>query len=147
MNLTTVLIIILIILVAVLVALYFFGRRMQERQAAQQPAFDAAKQTISILVIDKKKLRISQTDFPQLVKQQVPWYAKWMKIPVVKAKVGARIMSLMADAGVYEQLPLNRECKVVVSGIYIAELKSIRGGSIAPLPKKRSLLSRITGRR
>lgn len=148
MNLTTVLIIILVVLVAVLIALYFFGRRMQARQAAQQPAFEAAKQTVSILVIDKKKLRISKTDFPQIVKQQTPWFLKWMKIPVVKAKVGPRIMSLMADNTVFEQLPLNKECKVVVSGIYIAELKSIRGGSIAPLPKKkRGLLSRITGRR
>ena len=68
-----------------------------------------------------------------------------MKVPVVKAKVGPRIMTMMADPQVYEILPVKTECKVVVSGIYIAELKSARGG-IPKLPPKRSLLDKILGR-
>ena len=68
-----------------------------------------------------------------------------MKVPVVKAKVGPKIMTLMCDPNVFEQLPLKQECKVVISGIYIAELKSARGG-IKPVPKKRSLMDKILGR-
>ncbi|MGP1349365.1 MAG: hypothetical protein ACTTK0_06975 [Stomatobaculum sp.] len=142
---TTVLLVILAILVIALIAFYFYGRKLQERQAEQQPAFEAAKQTISLLVIDKKKLRITAAGFPKIVSDQTPWYMRWMKVPVVKAKVGPRIMTLMADERVFQQLPLKQECKVVVSGIYIAELKNVRGG-IPAVPKKRSLMDRILRR-
>ncbi len=145
MKLSTILLIILVILVALLIFLYFYGKRMQERQAEQAPAFEAAKQTISILTIDKKKMRLTESGLPQIAIDQTPFYMRWMKVPVVKAKVGPRIMTLMCDPGVYEQLPLKQECKVVVSGIYIAELKSARGG-IKPVPKKRSLMDKILGR-
>lgn len=144
--LTKVLLVILVLLIAILVALYFYGRKMQERQSAQQPAFEAAKQTISMLVIDKKKLRITEAGFPKIVSEQTPWYMRWMKVPVVKAKVGPRIMTLMADEKVFRQLPVKQECKAIVSGIYIAELKSVRGG-IPAAPKKRSLLDRILRRK
>ena len=145
MKLGTVLLIILVILIAVLVFLYFYGKRMQDRQAEQMPAFEAAKQTISILTIDKKKMRLSESGLPQIAIDQAPFYTRWMKVPVVKAKVGPKIMTLMCDPNVFEQLPLKQECKVVISGIYIAELKSARGG-IKPVPKKRSLMDKILGR-
>ena len=77
--------------------------------------------------------------------EQQPWYTKWMKVPIVKAKVGPRIMTFMADAAVFDVIPLKTECKVVISGIYIAELKSARGG-IKPVPKKRSFMDKILGR-
>jgi hypothetical protein len=144
-TLTTVLLVILAVLVVILVALYFYGRKMQERQSAQQPAFEAAKQTISMLVIDKKKMRITEAGFPKMVADQTPWYIRWMKVPVVKAKIGPRVMTLMADENVFRVLPLKQECKVIVSGIYIAELKSVRGG-VPAVPKKRSLLDRILRR-
>lgn len=142
---TTVLLVILVILAVILVALYFYGRKLQERQNAQQPAFEAAKQTVSMLVIDKKKLRITEAGFPKIVAAQTPWYVRWMKVPVVKAKIGPKVMTLMADENVFRVLPLKQECKVVVSGIYIAELKSVRGG-LPAIPKKRSLMDRILRR-
>lgn len=143
-TLTKVLLVILVILVIAAVALYFYGRKLQEQQASQQAAFDAAKQTVSMLVIDKKKLRISQSGLPQMVLDQQPWYTKWMKVPIVKAKVGPRIMTFMADANVFEVLPLKTECKVVISGLYITEIKSARGG-IPQVPKKKTLRDRISG--
>ena len=60
MKLSTILLIILVILAAVLVFLYFYGKRIQDRQAEQMPAFEAAKQTISILTIDKKKIIVKE---------------------------------------------------------------------------------------
>ena len=143
-TLTKVLLVILVLLVIAAVALYFYGRKLQEQQASQQAAFDAAKQTVSMLVIDKKKLRISQSGLPQMVLDQQPWYTKWMKVPIVKAKVGPRIMTFMADANVFEVLPLKTECKVVISGLYITEIKSARGG-IPKVPKKKTLRDRISG--
>ena len=143
-TLTKVLLVILVLLVIDAAALYFYGRKLPEQQASQQAAFDAAKQTVSMLVIDKKKLRISQSGLPQMVLDQQPWYTKWMKVPIVKAKVGPRIMTFMADANVFEVLPLKTECKVVISGLYITEIKSARGG-IPQVPKKKTLRDRISG--
>ena len=143
-TLTKVLLVILVLLVIAAVALYFYGRKLQEQQASQQAAFDAAKQTVSMLVIDKKKLRISQSGLPQMVLDQQPWYTKWMKVPIVKAKVGPRIMTFMADANVFDVLPLKTECKVVISGLYITEIKAARGG-IPQVPKKKTLRDRISG--
>ena len=47
-----VLLVILIILVIALVVLYFVGRKMQKKQMAQQEQMEAAKQTVSMLVIE-----------------------------------------------------------------------------------------------
>jgi hypothetical protein len=125
---TIVLLVIIAILCVVLIVLYHYGQKMQKQQAEQQEMMEAAKQTVSILVIDKKMLRVKDAGLPKEVYEQTPWYAKRSKLPVVKAKVGPKIMNLIADMKVYQQLPLKTECKVVVSGMYISEIKSARGG-------------------
>ena len=66
-----------------------------------------------------------------------------MKMPFVKAKVGPRIMTLIADPKVYEILPVKKEVKAVVSGIYITEIKSVRGGAIPAPPKKTGFFARF----
>ena len=48
-----VVLIILVIALIALAVLYYFGRKMEKRQAEQQSMMEAAKQTVSILVIDK----------------------------------------------------------------------------------------------
>ena len=102
-NLTTVLLVILAVLVVLLVVLYFLGNRMQKRQAEQQELLDAAKQTVSILVIDKKRLPLKESGLPKQVIEQTPWYAKRSKLPIVKAKVGPRVMTLIAQDTAFEQ--------------------------------------------
>lgn len=144
----TILIVILVILVAALVALYFFGRRMESRQVESQAAMEAAKQTVTMLVIDKKKLKIKESGLPKIVYEQTPWYLKWSKIPIVKAKVGPRIMTLMADEKVFAAIPLKTEVKATVSGIYISEIRSVKGGKlIRPEPKKKSFFARLFNRK
>ena len=146
-NLTTVLLVILAVLVVLLVVLYFLGNRMQKRQAEQQELLDAAKQTVSILVIDKKRLPLKESGLPKQVIEQTPWYAKRSKLPIVKAKVGPRVMTLIAQDTAFEQLPVKTEARVVVSGLYITEVKSVRGG-IPPVPKKKKgFFSRLFGRK
>ena len=135
-NLTTVLLVILAVLVVLLVVLYFLGNRMQKRQAEQQELLDASKQTVSILVIDKKKLPLKDSGLPKQVIEQTPWYAKRSKLPIVKAKVGPRVMTLIAQDTAFQQLPVKTEARVVVSGLYITEVKSVRGG-IPPVPKQK----------
>ena len=120
-----VILVILLILVVVLAVLYFLGRKMEKRQVEQQSAIDAAKQTVSLMAIDKKKLKIKEAGLPPIVYEQTPWYAKWMKVPVVKAKIGTKIMTMIADEKVFLQLPLKTEVKVEISGLYITAIKSV----------------------
>ena len=120
------LIIILAITAAVILIFYFLGKRNQKKMDQQQEQIDATKQTVSMLVIDKKKLRITKAGMPQMVVDQVPWYLRWRKFPVVKAKVGPRIMTFIAEDKVFDQIPLKTEIKATVSGLYIVEVRSIR---------------------
>lgn len=142
-TLFTVLTVILVIAVIALAVLYFVGRKLEKRQVDQQAMLEAAAQTVSMLVIDKKKMKIKEANLPKMVYEQTPKYMRWAKVPVVKAKVGSRIMTLMADERVFAALPVKTEAKVVLSGIYITEIKSVRGGAITPPPKKKGFLARF----
>ena len=131
-----ILLVILIILIIALVALYFFGRRLEKRQIENQAQLDAMAQTVSMLIIDKKKLPVKKSGLPQMVIDQTPWYLRRSKMPIVKAKVGPKIMTLVADANIYDLLPVKREVKVVVSGIYICCIIMALCGIEKPEPKK-----------
>lgn len=137
-----VVLVILVILIAILGILYYLGRKMEKRHVEQQSAIDAAKQVVTLMAIDKKKLKLKDAGLPAMVYEQTPWYAKRAKIPVVKAKIGPRIMTMIADEKVFLQLPLKTEAKVVISGLYITEIKSVRGG-IPPLPEKKKFFDRF----
>ncbi len=134
-----ILIAVLIIAVIVLVGLYFWGNKMQARQAEQQMLMDQMAQTVSLLVIDKKKLKLKESGLPQTAIDQAPWYTKRMKFPIVKVKIQNRIMTMIADADVYEILPVKKEAKVVISGAYITAVKSIRGETIKAPEKKKGI--------
>ena len=104
-----ILLIILAVILVLLVVLYFVGSKMQRKQAASQEQMDAMKQTLSMLIIDKKKMKLKDANLPDMVLQQTPKYMRRMKMPFVKAKVGPRIMTLIADPKVYEILPVKKE--------------------------------------
>ena len=140
-----VLLIILGILAAVLIGLYIMGRRMQKRQEEAQVQIDAMKQVTSILVIDKKMLPLSKSGLPQAAIEQTPKLLRWQKLPIVKAKVGPQILTMACDKEVFDILPVQKECKVEVSGIYITGIKSVRGGSIPQKPRKLTLKERVFG--
>ena len=112
---TIVLIVILVILAAALVALYFFGKKMQKKQEEQQQQIDAYKQTVSMLVIDKKRMRMKESGLPQAVIDQTPKLMRRSKLPIVKAKVGPQIVSLVADEKIFDDIPVKKEVKAVVN--------------------------------
>ena len=138
-----VLLVILVIAVIALAVLYFLGRKLEKRQVEQQQLLEMSKQTVSMLVIDKKKMKIKESGLPKIVYEQTPKYMRWAKVPVVKAKVGPKVMTLMADERVFASLPVKTEAKVVVSGLYITEIKSVRGGALPPAPKKKGFFARF----
>ena len=127
--------IVLAVLVVALVVLYFVGRRLQKKQAAQQEQIDAAKQTVTMLVIDKKKMPLKDAGLPQIVLEQTPKMMRRSKLPIVKAKVGPKIMSFIADERVFDLIPVKKEVKAEISGIYITGVKGIRGSLETPKKK------------
>lgn len=129
--------IITIILAAILIGLVIVGRKLQKRQDESQAQIDAAKQTMSLLVIDKKMMKMKDSGLPKIVLDQTPKYLRGRKMPIVKAKIGPKVMSLMCDPKVFEQLPIKAEVKAEVSGIYIVGIKSVRGGKIVVPEKKK----------
>ncbi len=133
-----VMLVILVILVIALIVLYFLGKRLQKKQEASQAQMEAMKQSVSMLIIDKKMLPLKKSGLPQIVIDQTPWMMRRSKLPIVKAKVGPRIMTLVADNNIFDQIPLKKEVRATVSGIYIMDVKGIRGPLEQP-PKKMSL--------
>ena len=132
-----VMLVILAVLIIALVALYFFGKKAEKKQAEQKAQMDAMAQTMNMLIIDKGKMKLKDAGFPSVVIENTPKYLRRSKVPVVKAKVGPKVMTLMCDAKVFEVLPVKKEAKVVVSGIYITGIKSVRGGLDIPEKKKK----------
>ena len=135
MNIWTVLTVILVVLVVILGLLYYFGNKAQQRQLESQKFIEASSQTANVLIIDKKKMKLKEAPLPKMVYEQSPKYLRWQKIPVIKAKIGPRVVTLVADVKVFYQLPVKAECKVKLSGIYITEV--IKGGIVDEKEMKR----------
>ena len=145
-KLTIALIVILLVLVVALVVLYFVGRKAQRRQIAQKEQMDAVAQTVSMLIIDKKKLRMKESGLPQQVIDQTPRFARLAKVPVVKAKVGPQIVTLIADNQIYDQIPVKKEVKASLSGLFISDVRGVRGPLEKP-EKKRGFFAKLTGQK
>ena len=135
-TVTIVLLVILVILIAAVIALYFFGKKAQKKQDEQQAQIQANKQTVSMLIIDKKRMPLKDSGLPQMVIDQTPKLMRRSKLPIVKAKVGPKVMSLIADESVFDYIPIKKEVKATVSGIYITKVTGVRGPLEKPEGKK-----------
>ena len=116
-KVTIVLLVILAILIIACIVLYFLGKKAEKKQAEQQEQLDAVKQTVSMLIIDKGRVRLRDAGFPPIVVENTPKYLRRSKVPVVKAKVGPKVMTLMCDAQIYPIIPVKKEVKATISGL------------------------------
>ena len=105
-------IVILVVLVALIIGLYFLGKRAEKRQAEQKEQMEAVKQTVSMLVIDKKKMKIKDAGLPSVVLENTPKLMRGSKLPIVKAKIGPQVMSLVCDAAIFDQLPVRKRSRL-----------------------------------
>ena len=135
-KVTIVLLVILAILIIACIVLYFLGKKAEKKQAEQQEHLDAVKQTVSMLIIEKGRVRLRDAGFPPIVVENTPKYLRRSKVPVVKAKVGPKVMTLMCDAQIYPIIPVKKEVKATISGIYITGVKGLRGPLETPEKKK-----------
>lgn len=138
-----VLIVVLVILAAAVAALIIIGKKAQKKQEEQQQQIEAYKQSVSMLVIDKKRMPLKESGLPQAVIDQTPKLMRRSKLPIVKAKVGPQIVSLVADEKIFDDIPVKKEVKAVVSGIYITSVKGLHGKSIVKPQKKKSKFKQL----
>ncbi len=132
-----VLIIVAVVLAAAIVALYFLGKKIQKRQEQQKEMMEANKQTVSMLIIDKKRMKLKDAGLPQAVISQTPKAMRGSKLPIIKAKVGPQILSLICDEKIFDSVPVKKEVKAVVSGIYVLDVKGLHGRTeVQPAKKK-----------
>ena len=117
--------IVTVILIGVLIALYFVGNKLQEKQIAQKEQINAASQSASLFIIDKKIMPMKDANLPKSVMEQAPKRYQKAKMPIVKAKVGPQIMTFICDESIYDDVPQHGEVKAMVSGTYITSVKTL----------------------
>ncbi len=136
--------IILAVLIGAVVALYFLGKRMQKKQQEQEATVQSTKQPVTMLIIDKKKMKLKEAGLPQAVMDSTPKYLRRAKLPIVKAKVGPQIMNLVADDKIFDEIPVKKQVRAMVSGIYIVEVKGLHGQKLEkPEQKKKNFIGRF----
>lgn len=118
--------IVLAVLVGIVVILGFVGTKLQKKTEQSQDVINQNKQTVTMLVIDKKKLKIQESGLPKMVQEQMPKYLKFRKFPVVKGKVGPKITTFLCDQRIFDDIPVKKEAKVEIAGMYIVGIKSGR---------------------
>ena len=115
-----------IVLLVVGLGLFFLNKWAGKRMAAQQDMVERNKTTADIYVIDKKKDKLSNANLPKAVTSQVPKWSRFMKVPLVKAKIGPQIMTLICEGKVFSVLPVKKTVKVEIAGLYIVGMKGMK---------------------
>jgi uncharacterized membrane protein YdfJ with MMPL/SSD domain len=141
---TIIFLVILAVIAVTLVVLYFLGKKAQKKQAQQQEMMEANKQTVSMLIIDKKRMKLKDAGLPQIVLDEAPKLMRGTKLPIVKAKVGPQILSLISDEKIFDSIPVKKEVKAVVSGIYILDVKGLHGKTEKAPEKKKGFFKRLS---
>lgn len=140
MNPWIIVTIVLAVLAIGMVVLYIWGQKMQKKQMAQKEQMIEAAQPVTMLIIDKKFMKMKDAKLPKIVMEQAPKRYQNSKLPIVKAKIGPQIMTLIADDAIFDDLPTKGEVKAMVSGIYILSVKNVRGKVAPPDGKKKTSL-------
>ena len=104
-----------------------------------------AAQQITMFIIDKKIMQLKDAGLPEAATVNANFITKRAKVPVVKAKVGPQVMNLVCERDTFNSIPVKKEVKAMVSGIYISKVLSVRGGQVQE-PEKKGFFKRIFSR-
>lgn len=81
------------------------------------------KQTMSIFIISKTKGKLVDENVPKSIIDQIPKLLRGRKFPLVKAKIGPQIVTLIADERIYEKIPVKKMVKADIAGMYLVDIK------------------------
>ncbi len=143
MEIWKIVLIVTVVIIAVLAGLYFWGTKLQKKYDEQQALIDQNKQVVQIFVIDKKKDKITNVKLPKQVKDEFPKRYKRKKMPIVIAKIGPQITTLLCDEKIYDDLPVKKQVKVELAGIFIVGMRGPKAGNTSSKPKKQSWIDKL----
>jgi len=120
----------IIIIASVVMAIGLFiayrkGKKNYEKNLEAQAFINQYKQVTPILIIDKKYERPTEQNLPKNIYEKLPKSARIRKMPIVKAKVGPQILTLMCDKNIYDVLVPKKTMKVELAGIYITKVSGM----------------------
>ena len=115
-----------LIVAAIVAGLYFLNKWASKKVTNQQDMIQQARTVTSIYVIDKKKDKAANVNLPKAAMSQMPKMYRFIKMPFVQAKVGPQIVTLMCDAKVFKAIPVKKNVKVGLAGIYIADMVGMK---------------------
>ena len=122
MTFGDIVIIISVIVVIIIALMYHFGRKNYAKNLEAQSFINQYKTVTPILVIDKRFEKPSPQNLPKYIYEKLPKTSHIRKMPIVKAKVGPQITTLLCDKNVYDVLPSKKTIKVELAGIYISRV-------------------------
>ena len=124
MNLSVgdILIIVSVIVVIALGVFVYVGKKNYTKNLEAQSFINQYKMVTPILVIDKRYEKPTTTNLPKNIYEKLPKTAKLRKMPIVKAKVGPQITTLLCDKNIYDNLAVKKTVKVELAGVYISNI-------------------------
>ncbi|MCQ2910841.1 MAG: hypothetical protein MJ244_01515 [Clostridia bacterium] len=116
-------IVLAVILVVGLLLFIFYKKVAAPKMDEYNSLIQANKVTATIFVIDKMKDKLTNQNVPKALIEQTPKMLRGKKLPIVKAKIGPQIQTLIAEEKVFKQLPVKKMVKVDIAGMYIVNIK------------------------
>ena len=111
--------------IAVLVGIWFFIKKVVKKKVGQQEDLVSQhKVATSILVLNKRRDKVTNASMPKAVMDQIPKIYKVKKVPLVRAKIGPQVMDLLCDEKIFDKLPEKKTVTVELAGIFIAGIKT-----------------------
>lgn len=104
---------------------YWFVKRTLKKQADEQSAMvQQYKQTVpNVFILEKKMQKITNAKIPKSVLEEVPKYYRWRKMPLVRAKIGNQVVTLICDKKLFDRLPEKKNIKADIAGIYLVSFR------------------------
>lgn len=118
--------ILVVVLAAAVAALFFLSRWASNKYDSQQTQIERMKQQATIYVINKKHEKPSKVKLPKVVMEQMPKLGKQMKMYFVQAKIGPQIVTLITDKNVYNAIPIKKNVKAEIAGLYIVSIAGLK---------------------
>ena len=90
-------------------ALYIVGSKRLAQQEESKAQLESAKQTVSMFIISKKKMKLKDAGLPSAALESVGRLARNQKVPILKVKVGPQIMNLICEPEIFDSVPEKKE--------------------------------------
>jgi len=126
MGFLDIILIIALVVGAVALVLYLLNKWSYKKIDENQAMIERHGQTATIFVIDKSSGRLKEGMLPKAAMEQMPFHSKLLKMYFVKAKVGPQIVTLICEKNVYNALPVKKNVKVEIAGIYISAMHGMK---------------------